>query len=69
MQLMSVTEWHHQDLGYLMAKIFAEEKAQELSFARISCLNPKSMLACGAEDLSPQKGCSREIVGKSSSGF
>lgn len=41
MQFMSVTEWHHQDLGYLMEKIFTEEKAQELSFARISCLNPE----------------------------
>ena len=53
MQLMSVTEWLHQDLGYFMEKIFTEDKAQELSFARISCLNPKSMLVFGAEDLSP----------------
>lgn len=32
---------------------FLEEKAKEPSLALTSCLNPKSMLAFGAEGLSP----------------
>ena len=40
-------------LGVPDGEDFAEEKAKELPLAMSSCLNPKSILAFGAEGMSP----------------